>query len=73
MLYYNNTIILLIANCLRNTILLIYNIINKFNISLYIYIFLIGLFTFKRLVYINTILYILFSLIIYYIYTFLLF
>ena len=73
MLYYNNTIILLIANRSRNTILLIYDIINKFNTFLYIYTLLISLFAFRQLVYTNTILYTLPSLIIYYIYAFLLF
>ena len=73
MLYYNNIIILLIANCLRNIIFLIRNIINKFNTFLYMYALLISLFTFKQLVYINIILYILLSLIIYYIYIFPLF
>ena len=73
MLYYNNTIILLIINCLYNTILLIRNVINKFNIFLYIYTLLISFLVFGQLVYTNTILYILLSLIIYYIYTFSLF
>ena len=73
MLYYNNIIILLIANCLYNAILLIYNAINKFNTSLYICALLVSFFTFRQLVYINAILYTLPSLIIYYIYTFLLF